>query len=82
MQQVTIGTKNQIVLPKEVRKKVKGLTPGNKVMVYQIDDTTVAIKIDSKNWIENSYGVAKNIWKDIDPIEELEKGRDEWNDKY
>jgi AbrB family looped-hinge helix DNA binding protein len=37
MQTVTIGTKNQIVLPKEVRKKIKGLKPGSKVMVYPID---------------------------------------------
>lgn len=81
MQQVTIGTKNQIVLPKEVRKKIKGLKPGNKVMVYPLSKDTVAIKVNEKSWLESSYGIAKDAWKDIDPIAELEKMRNEWDDK-
>ncbi len=81
MQTVTIGTKNQIVIPKEVRKKIKGLKPGRKVMVYPIDDTTVQIKLSDKNWVERTAGIAKDAWKDIDPIKELEKMRDEWDEK-
>jgi len=81
MQTVTIGTKNQIVIPKEVRKKIKGLKPGSKVMVYPIDDTTVQIKLSDKNWVERTSGIAKDAWKDIDPIKELEKMRDEWDEK-
>ena len=81
MQTVTIGTKNQIVLPKEVRKKIKGLKPGTKVMVYPIDKDTVGIKVSDKSWVERSAGIAKEAWKDIDPIKELEKMRDEWDEK-
>lgn len=81
MQTVTIGTKNQIVLPKEVRKKIKGLKPGKKVMVYPIDKDTVGIKVSDKSWVERSYGIAKDAWKDIDPIKELEKMRKEWDEK-
>lgn len=78
MKTVTIGTKNQIVLPKEVRKKIKGLKPGNKVMVYSLNEDTVAIKVDHNNWVERTYGSMKEAWKDIDPIKELEKMRNEW----
>lgn len=79
MQLITIGTKNQIVLPKEVRTKIKGLKPGRKVMVYPLNDNTVAIKVEPENWVKSTYGIAKNAWQGSDPIRELEKMRDEWN---
>jgi AbrB family looped-hinge helix DNA binding protein len=81
MQTVTIGTKNQIVLPKEVRKKIKGLKPGSKVMVYPIDKDTIGIKVSNKNWVEDNYGLMKNAWGNIDPIKELEKMKKEWDEK-
>ena len=83
MQQVTVGTKYQIVIPKEVRKKIKGLRPGAKVSVSQIDEETVTIKArpDKTSWVERTRGIAKEAWKDIDPIAELEKMREEWEDR-
>lgn len=81
MQLITIGTKNQIVLPKEVRIKIKGLQPGKKVMVYLLNDSTVAIKVDTKNWIETSQGITAKAWKGIDTTAYLDKLRNEWNEK-
>lgn len=81
MQQVTVGTKNQIVLPKEVRQKIKGLKPGRKVSIYSLDDTTIAIKVTAQNWLDSSYGVMKSLWKGNDAIEEVDRMRDEWNEK-
>ena len=78
MQLVTIGTKNQIVIPKEVRQKVVGLKPGRKISVYSLDKNTVVLKVSPEDWIERSYGVMKEAWKNIDPIKELEKMRNEW----
>ena len=80
MRQVTIGTKNQIVIPLEVRKKIKGLRPGQKVDVYSPDDKTVVIKVEKKeqSWADRNYGLMKDAWKDIDPIAELEKLRNDW----
>lgn len=81
MQLITIGTKNQIVLPKEVRNKIKGLKPGEKVMIYPLNDNTVAIKVDNRDWIQASQGITKNAWKDIDTTAYLDKLRNEWNEK-
>ncbi len=81
MQQVTIGTKNQIVLPKEVREKIKGLKPGSKVMVYPLDENTIAVKVDTNNWVKNSQGIAASAWKNIDTTKYLEELRNEWNEK-
>lgn len=78
MQQITIGTKNQIVIPKEVRKKIKGLKPGDKVDVYALDEDTVAIKISKKSWADRNYGLMKDAWKGRDIIKELEDMRSEW----
>lgn len=78
MQQVTIGTKNQIVIPKYVREKIKGLKPGKKVDIYTLDENTIAIKVSPKSWVEKNYGLMREAWKGIDPIKELEKMRNEW----
>ena len=78
MQTITIGTKNQIVIPLEVRKKIKALRPGAKVSVYSRGTDEVIIKTDAQDWVERTAGIAKQAWKDIDPIAELEKMRNEW----
>jgi len=76
--QVTVGTKNQIVIPKEIRKKIKELKPGAKVNIYFRGENEVIIKADKKSWVEQTEGIAKEAWKNIDPIKELEKMRNEW----
>ena len=81
MQQVTVGTKYQIVIPKEVRKRIKGLKPGQKVKIYSADENTVSIKITQQDWVERTYGMMTDAWKGIDPIAELEKMRDEWEER-
>lgn len=81
MQLVTVGAKYQIVIPKEVRKKIKGLRPGDKVGIYSVDQGTVTIKAEPKNWLERTRGMMTEAWKGIDTTRELEKMRDEWDDK-
>lgn len=81
MQQVTVGSKYQIVIPKEVRKSVKGLKPGSKVVVKKIDEETITIKTYEKNWLERTRGIAKEAWKGIDTTKYLEDLRNEWDRK-
>lgn len=81
MQLVTVGTKYQIVIPKEVRKKLKGLKPGSKVGLHVVDETTATIRAEPKNWVDRTYGMMAGAWKDIDPIREVEKMRDEWEER-
>lgn len=81
MQQVTIGTKYQIVIPKEVRLKVQGITPGAKVAVYSDGKDGIKIKTEPKNWLERTRGMMKDAWKGIDTTKYLEDLRNEWNHK-
>lgn len=78
MEEVTIGPKYQIVIPKSIRKKMKGIIPGHKVRVhYSPVDQSVKVQTVQDNWIDRNYGLMKEAWKDIDPIAELEKMRNE-----
>lgn len=76
--QVTVGSKYQIVIPKDVRNKIKGIKPGNKVSV-KTDKDLIIVKPASKNWADENYGKYKKYLKGA--AEEVEKMRDEWEDK-
>lgn len=80
MQTVTVGSKYQVVIPKEVRKKLKGITKGSKVSM-SVRKGNVILKPLKDDWIARTRGSMKEAWKDIDPIAELEKMRDEWERK-
>jgi len=81
MQQVTVGTKYQIVIPKDIRIKIRGLKPGAKVSVYRADKDTVTIKTNHKSWVERTRGIAKEAWKNINTTKYLEDLRNEWDRK-
>ena len=81
MNLATLGTKYQVVIPKKVRKTMKGLNPGIKVSIIPIDEYTATLKIEPNNWVERTAGIATEAWKNINPITELEKGRDEWEER-
>ncbi len=81
MQIVTVGPKYQVVIPKEIRKKIKSLKPGKKVGVYAVDEKSIAIDPDPQSWVDRTYGMMKDAWKDIDPVAEVEKMKDEWEER-
>ncbi len=81
MQQVTVGTKYQIVIPKEVRKMVKGLKPGSKVSVNVSDQNTLTVKTDPQDWLKRTKGIMTEAWKGLDTTAELEKMRNEWEER-
>ncbi len=78
MDLVTIGSKNQIVIPKAVREKIKALKPGRKVKIYSLNHNTLIIKADTQSWLEGSYGSMKRAWSKEDPLNTLEESRNQW----
>jgi AbrB family looped-hinge helix DNA binding protein len=81
MQQITVGTKYQIVIPKEVRKKMKNLRPGSKVSINRLDEKTIAIRTEPSQWLERTKGMMTGAWKNINTSSELEKIRNEWEER-
>ena len=80
MEQVTVGSKYQIVIPKKVRGKL-GVKPGDKVVVGMIAKNKAAISPRKKSWAQESLGIAKEAWKNIDTTKYLEDLRNEWERK-
>lgn len=80
MQIVTVGSKYQIVIPKEVRKQLKGITPGAKVAI-SASKNKLEVVPKQDNWVERTRGIMKNAWQDLDPAAEIDKMRDEWEEK-
>lgn len=81
MEQVTVGPKYQIVIPKSVRRKIKGLKPGSKVSVKAVDDETVKIKTEPEKWLERTYGLMSDAWRGVDTEAELKKIKNEWEER-
>lgn len=79
MEHVTVGSKYQIVIPKEVRRRVRGLHPGTKVVVGMIKADTITVKKVRKNWVAQTRGLARRAWSAIDTTKHLEELRNEWN---
>lgn len=79
MQQVIIGSKYQIVIPKEVRKRVKGVRPGAKVTIASYNQNEITIKPVNQNWVDETYGKFKKELKGA--AEEVEKMRNEWEER-
>lgn len=78
--QVTVGSKYQIVIPKEVRAKIKGLRPGTKVNI-SLNDEDIIIKNINKNWLKRTKGTLKEAWKGVDTSKYLDELRNEWDQK-
>ena len=79
--EVTVGSKYQIVIPKEVRKKIKGLKPGTKVIIRSLDERTITVKKVEGSWLERTRGMMKASWKNIDTTKYLDGLRNEWDKK-
>jgi AbrB family looped-hinge helix DNA binding protein len=61
MQTVKVSPKYQIVIPKEVREKLK-LRPGQKLLIYERDGS---IRIEPPRPISELRGMARGMkWKD------------------
>lgn len=78
---VTVGPKSQVVIPKNVRKVVRGIKPGKKVVVRPLNEQSVIVEVPSTNWVEETYGMLKKEWKGVDATEYIRRLRDEWEQK-
>lgn len=80
MQQVmvTIGPKSQVVIPKKVRDVVPAFRPGKKVIVRPLNEHSVIVEASSKDWVLETYGMHKKVWKGIDATAYIRSLREEW----
>jgi AbrB family looped-hinge helix DNA binding protein len=80
MPETTISPKYQVVIPKEVRKKLK-IKEGQKLNVYPLGDSII-LSPQPQNYTEKMLGLGKEIWKGVDPLEYIRQERLDWDKKY
>lgn len=73
---VTVGPKSQVVIPKKVRQVAYKIKKGVKALVVPVDDRTVMVSVKPKNWVVETYGMFKGMWKG-DATKLIRKLRDE-----
>lgn len=81
MSQTTVSTKFQIVIPREIRKKIK-ILPGQKMDVNMAGDKIVVSHAQPKvkwNWPEDYIKNLKGLWKPGEIESYLEKERNSWD---
>lgn len=76
MATVTLSSKYQVVIPKELRKNLN-IKPGQKLRISKTKDDKLVI--DKESVLDGLYGSAKGAWGD-DVDEYIRKSRDEWEE--
>lgn len=73
---VTMSGKNQVVVPKEVRREL-GLRPGDQ-LVFDIQDGEVLVLRRPNSYTEFGIGLGKHVWKGVDATDFVRKERSTW----
>ena len=78
MAQTSVSSKYQVVIPKEVRKKIK-VKPGQKMDVEVVGHQIVYSPSKKKlNWPRDYIEKYKNPWDGVDVDKYLEEERNSW----
>lgn len=72
MQEVTLSSKNQIVIPREARKTL-GLKPGDKLLVVAMGNKIIILK-KPRSYRAAIAGLGRGLY----PEDYLKKERDSW----
>lgn len=74
--EITIGERFQAVIPKKVRIIAKMMKAGARATVIPVDERTVMVSVKPKDWVKETYGMFKGMWKG-DATKLIRKLRDE-----
>ena len=73
---VTLSSKNQIVVPREARDRLK-IGPGQELLVLCKDDRIVLIP-KPKNFAKHMAGLHEEVWSGSGAESYLNEERDQW----
>ena len=81
METAKLSQKYQIVIPQEVRKKMK-LQVGSRIAVYSIDNQRAVLLKSPENYVGALKGLGKNIWRALGGATRyIKQERTVWNKK-
>jgi len=73
---ITLSSKYQIVIPREVREKLD-LKAGDKLII-KTNNEKIVIYPQPKSYAKYALGLGKEIWQGIDATEYVKKERETW----
>ncbi len=81
MAQAKLSKKYQIVIPKEVRKKM-GLGAGAQVAIYPVDEHHAVIAKSPTSYADALQGLGKEVWQALGGAEKyIKEERTSWEKK-
>jgi len=76
MKIVKLSSRYQLVIPKEIRKRL-GLQAGGELVV-ELEGEKVVLYPRPKNYTNYMLGLGKKVWQGIDATEYVRKERESW----
>jgi len=76
---VTLSSKNQIVVPREAREKLK-IGPGHEMLVLVKEDRVVLIP-RPRDFVKRMAGLHQEIWRELGASSYLRDERDTWEEQ-
>lgn len=73
---VRVSGKYQVVIPKSIREEI-GLEKGDELIV-SLQEKAIIMRVKPKSYSDYTLGLHKEIWKETEATEYVEKGRSSW----
>jgi len=71
-----VSGKYQVVIPKSIREEI-GLEKGDELLV-NLQEKTIIMRVKPKSYSNYTLGLHKEIWKETEATEYVEKERGSW----
>lgn len=76
MKIVKLSSKHQIVIPKEIRKRLS-LEAGGELAV-EVEEEKVILRPRPKNYTDYMLGLGRKVWRGVEATEYVRKERESW----
>ncbi|OGE82422.1 MAG: hypothetical protein A3B10_03025 [Candidatus Doudnabacteria bacterium RIFCSPLOWO2_01_FULL_44_21] len=81
MSKTTLSSKNQIVVPKDVRERLN-LKSGSKILLYPMDETHAILTTQSEDYVKSLRGLGKEVWDALGGADKyIKEERASWDKK-
>ncbi len=77
MNTAKLSAKYQVVIPREVRRKMR-LEKGSRVSWYPLDDERVVLTRQARDPVVALRGLGKDLWRSLGGVKYLEQERSSW----
>lgn len=74
---VTVSTKYQIVIPKELREALH-ISPGDQLLAEVMETGEIRLRRRPRSYTQALQGLHKHVWKGVDAVDYVHEERAGW----